>query len=58
MQDMWGASVVGDAFGSGSTPGFLRAAGVSLAVAIPLVAVLSMGPSRLADSAREPGPGH
>ena len=58
MQDVWRASVVGDAFGSGSPPGFLTAVGASLAVAIPLVAVLSMGPSRLADGAEEPGPRH
>ena len=58
MQDVWWASDVGDAFGSGSPPGLPGAAGVSLTVAIPLVAVLSMGPGRLADGATEAGPRH
>ena len=58
MQDVWRAVVVGDAFGSGSPPGVLTAVGALLAVAIPLVAVLSMGPSRLADGGKRPGPRH
>ena len=58
MQAVWRAVVVGDAFGPGSPPGFLTAVGASLAIAIPLVAVLSMGPGRLADGATEAGPRH
>ena len=37
------ATAIGDAFGSGSPLGFPTAAGVSPAVAIPLVALLSIG---------------
>ena len=65
MQDVWRAMAVapgGDGVPEerGWFPGplpLVPATGVSLAVAIPLAAVLSMGAGRLADGAREPGPG-
>ena len=64
MQDVWRAMVVapgGDGVpeGRGWSPRplpLLPATGVSRAVAIPLVVVLSIGASRLADGGKGPGP--